>query len=57
MATIVDVLKSQKDLFEARAEQITARYDYIKNYIQLKHAVGIVSTDDLAEVNRWVASR
>lgn len=56
ISTIVDVLKSQKELSEARIEQITAKYEYIKSYIQLKHGAGIVSQEDLAEVNGWITS-
>jgi outer membrane protein len=56
ISTIVDVLKSQKVLSEARIEQITAKYEYIKSYIQLKHGAGIVSQEDLAEVNGWITS-
>lgn len=57
MATIVDVLKAQKDFFEAKMEQLTAKYEYITSYIQLKHSAGIVSEQDLIEVNQWIAAR
>lgn len=56
LSTIVDVLKAQKDRLEARLTEINAKYEYIRSYVQLKHSAGILSDEDLEEVNRWIGS-
>lgn len=53
--TIVDVLLAQRNLFQARRNYAQARYDYIVNMLRLKQAAGTLATEDLQEVNRWLA--
>lgn len=50
--TIVDVLQSTRNLFEARRNLSSARYAYIVSMLQLKQAAGNLSEQDLAAVNQ-----
>ncbi|MCS4306249.1 outer membrane protein [Rheinheimera pacifica] len=50
--TIVDVLQSTRNLFEARRNLSSARYAYIVTMLQLKQAAGSLSEQDLAAVNQ-----
>lgn len=49
--TIVDVLISTRNLFDARRNLTKARYDYILAVLSLKQAAGTLTEDDLATVN------
>jgi outer membrane protein len=50
--TIVDVLQSTRNLFEARRNLSSARYTYIVTMLQLKQAAGSLSEQDLAAINQ-----
>ncbi len=50
--TSVDVLISQRRLFQANRDYSKARYDYIVNTLRLKQAAGTLSEQDLEAVNR-----
>ena len=50
--TAVDVLNAQRELFGARANYSSARYDYILSLLLLKQATGSLSIDDLQALNR-----
>ncbi|MDX3773324.1 outer membrane channel protein TolC [Chromatiaceae bacterium AAb-1] len=50
--TIVDVLLSTRNLFEARRNLSSARYDYILAMLQLKQAAGNLTEQDLLAVNQ-----
>lgn len=52
--TIVDVLQSQSNLFDAQRNYAQARYNYIVSSLQLKQAAGLLVPADLEEVNRWL---
>ncbi len=52
--TMVDVLNAQRDLFRAKSNYATARYNYILSGISLKQATGTLSVDDLKQVNSWL---
>ena len=52
--TSVDVLNAQRDLFRAKRDFSESRYDYILDILRLKQAAGILSEDDLTEVNGWL---
>jgi len=54
--TIVDVLLSTRSLYSARSSLATARYDYILAILKLKQAAGILTRDDLIEVNKWMTA-
>ncbi|GFD86501.1 outer membrane channel protein TolC [Alteromonas sp. KUL150] len=50
--TIVDVLDSTRNLFDARRNLAGARYDFIQSVITLKQAAGTLTGEDVAMVNR-----
>jgi outer membrane protein len=50
--TIVDVLNAQQDYYLARLNYARARYLYVVDQLRLKKAAGILSEDDVAEVNK-----
>lgn len=52
--TIVDVLLSTRSLYSARSSLATARYNYIMAILKLKQAAGILTRDDLTEINSWM---
>jgi protease secretion system outer membrane protein len=52
----VDVLNAQQKMFDSRRNLAKARYLYILNRLLLKDAVGILTDDDIAEVNRWFSN-
>jgi outer membrane protein len=49
--TGVDVLNAQQQLFSARRDLYAARYNTILNQLKLKQAAGILSKNDLIEIN------
>ena len=50
--TIVDVLDAQREYHSARLTYAAARYKYVLDQLRLKKAAGILSENDLGEVNR-----
>jgi outer membrane protein len=50
--TIVDVLNSTRNLFDARRNLADARYNFITAIIDLKRAAGTLTEDDLLAINR-----
>ncbi|MGQ4879971.1 TolC family outer membrane protein [Billgrantia sp. LNSP4103-1] len=48
---ILDLLDAERDLFFARSELASARYDYLISVLRLKHAAGVINVDDLAEID------
>jgi outer membrane protein len=50
--TIVDVLNSTRNLFDARRNLADARYNFIISIINLKRAAGTLTIDDLAAINQ-----
>jgi outer membrane protein len=52
--TIVDVLQSQRDVFDAQRNYAKARYDYVVSSLRLKQAAGILEAVDVEEINRWL---
>lgn len=52
--TIVDVLVSQRNLFDVQRAHATDTYQYILATLQLKYAAGTLSDTDLAQINRWL---
>jgi len=49
--TIVDVLLSQQQLFQAQSQYSQARHQFVLSGLQLKQAAGIVGAKDLEAVN------
>lgn len=54
--TIVDVLQSTRNLFDARRNLSRARYDYILSVLDLKLASGNLTEQDLVDINRALSS-
>ena len=52
--TIVDVLQSQLNFYNAERNYASARYDYIVNSLRLKESAGLISANDIEEINRWL---
>jgi len=50
--TIVDVLQQTQALYSAKRLHARARYDYILNTLKLKRAAGLLTEEDLAQVNQ-----
>jgi len=52
--TTVDVLNARRNLFSARRDYARSRYDYILNTLRLKQAAGIVTFEDIVQINSWL---
>lgn len=52
--TAVDVLDAQRELFRARRDYAQARYNYVLDTLRLKHAVGMLTREDLRQINSWL---
>lgn len=51
---LVDVLLSQRTLFQAQRDYSNALYDYVINSLKLKQAAGTLSAQDIIELNQWL---
>lgn len=54
--TAVDVVASTRDLTRQQRDLAFARYDYLLNILRLKLAAGILSDEDLVEINQLLDS-
>ena len=54
LSTSVAILDAESDLFKARSEYTRARYGYILNSLRLKRSVGVLSENDLVQVNEML---
>lgn len=52
--TAVDVLNSQQELYRAQRDYAQSRYNYILESFRLKQAAGILSEQDIEQVNAWL---
>jgi len=52
--TAVDVLNSQQELYRAQRDYAQSRYNYILETFRLKQAAGILSEQDVQQVNAWL---
>ncbi len=50
--TIVDVLNSTRNLYNAKRNLSSTRYTYIQNVLALKRAGGTITDQDLADINK-----
>jgi len=55
--TIVDVLTSQRGLYQAITNYYQSRYVYINNVLRLKRAAGTLQVQDLEQIDRWLRPR
>lgn len=51
---IVDVVVAQRNLYSAERDYAAARYDYILDSLRLKAAAGMLTEEDLGEINGWL---
>ncbi|WP_150050949.1 MULTISPECIES: TolC family outer membrane protein [Methylomonas] len=52
--TMVDVLTVQRNLYKAKSDYATSRYNYLINGVKLKQAAGSLSEADLQDINRYL---
>ncbi len=52
--TMVDLLDAQKNVFDAKRNYAKARYSYILETLRLKQAVGMLTIEDLKDINEWL---
>ena len=52
--TAIQVLDAQRELFRSQRDYASSRYDYMLNMLPLKIAVGLLSIDDLEQINNWL---
>ncbi|HCD05592.1 MAG TPA: type I secretion protein TolC, partial [Methylophaga sp.] len=55
--TTVDVLNARRELFSALRDYSRSRYEYVVNTLRLKQAAGIVSLNDIEQINQWLEPR
>lgn len=51
---IVDVLLAQRNMYAAKRDYASARYDYVINTLKLKASSGQLSEIDIKELNTWL---
>ncbi len=52
--TNLDVLDATRDLYRAKRDLSSARYDYLLNLLHLKQAAGTLGENDLVQINGWL---
>lgn len=52
--TIIDVLTTQRNLYNAVSEYASARYDYLLNLLTLKQLAGTLSPEDVYKLDKWL---
>lgn len=52
--TMVDVLATTRNLFDAKTKYSRSRYDYLINHIKLKQAASILTQNDLIAINGFL---
>jgi len=52
--TAVEVLSVLREQFRAERDYAKARYEYILNLLRLKQAAGILTKQDVIEINQWL---
>ena len=55
--TSVDVLLSQRQLFSAKRDYSVARYTYLSNSLVLKQVAGMLTIEDVEQMNKWLEPR
>ncbi|ANE56803.1 TolC family outer membrane protein [Methylomonas sp. DH-1] len=54
LETVGDVLDAQQAEFRAKRDLALGRYSYVKSRMRFLHAVGVISPQNLQEVNEWL---
>jgi len=55
--TSVDVLLSQRLLYSSQRDYSVARHAYITDSLELKRVAGILSANDVVEINKWLSPK
>ncbi|MDH5764726.1 MAG: TolC family outer membrane protein [Gammaproteobacteria bacterium] len=55
--TAVEVLTVLREQYRAERDYARARYDYILNILYLKQAAGVLSEQDVKQVNQWLTEK
>ena len=53
---IVDVLQSQRSLYAAIRDYANTRFDYVLNMLKLKQQAGILSPQDIYNLDKWLVA-
>ena len=53
---IVDVLQARQQLFVALRNYSEARYNYVVDSLQLKRTAGVLTPQDIIDLNQWLSS-
>ncbi|MFL9922587.1 TolC family outer membrane protein [Paraburkholderia fungorum] len=53
MRTNLDILLAEEQLYQAKRDLARARYEHLIANLQLKHAAGILTAEDLYDMARW----
>lgn len=51
---VVDVVLAQRTLFQARRDYANARYQYVIDTLNLKQSAGILTPQDVIDLNSWL---
>ena len=51
---VVDVVLAQRTLFQTSRDYANARYNYVINTLNLKQSAGILSPQDIIDLNEWL---
>jgi outer membrane protein len=51
---VVDVVLSQRLLFQAQRDHAGARFNFVLDSLTLKQAAGVLSPQDVADLNQWL---
>lgn len=51
---ILDVLNVQRNLYLAKRNYATARFDYIESWVALKKSAGLLNPNDITAINQWL---
>ncbi|MGB1198291.1 MAG: outer membrane channel protein TolC [Thalassotalea sp.] len=54
--TIVDVLDSTRNLYNAKRNLSSTRYSYVQSILQLKRAAGTITEQDLKDINQGLSA-
>lgn len=57
VSTVVDVLDAQRRVYRSLVEQSKARYDYIRNLVELRIWTGTLGHKDIKHISEWIAGR
>jgi TolC family type I secretion outer membrane protein len=55
--TVVDVLDAESAVYKAKLDLVKAKYDYIKYLVGLKYYSGVLSEEDVKQINNWLTRR